>query len=184
MPDALPFLQEFLPPNEIEVFCIEQAEAIRVLGKRVIGDIIEIGNRLIAVKQCLDHGKWLPWLEREFGWSERTARNYIAVAQLFVGKSATVTDLQIDVGALYLLAGPSVPEVVREKAVELAEQGECITKALADLSERQAAEIAKAVGEATLRLANDKAALQEEIADHCRHRPRRRAVTECENPQR
>jgi hypothetical protein len=35
------------------------AEAIRVLGRRVVGDTIEIGNRPIAVKARLPHGQWL-----------------------------------------------------------------------------------------------------------------------------
>src|SRR3954467_148349 len=94
---------------ETEIFCAENAEAIRVLGKRVVGDIIEIGNRLIAVKQRLQHGEWLPWLDREFGWSRQTADNFIHVAERFADLP-TVGNLPIDAGALYLLAGPAVPE--------------------------------------------------------------------------
>jgi hypothetical protein len=71
------------------------------LGKRAVHDIIEIGRRLI--EELAGHGNWLPWLEREFGWSEQTARNYMAVAERF--KSPTVGDLLIDASALYLLAG-------------------------------------------------------------------------------
>jgi hypothetical protein len=132
MNDLLPMAESILPASSTDRFCAEQAEAIRVLGRRVVGDIIEIGNRLIAVKGRLQHGEWLPWLEREFGWSERGAQNYIAVANAFSGKSATVADLPIDAGALYLLAGPTVPEPAREKAVERAEQGDRITKAEAE----------------------------------------------------
>jgi hypothetical protein len=28
-------------------------------------------------------GNWLAWLDREFGWHENTARNYIRVAEAF-----------------------------------------------------------------------------------------------------
>jgi hypothetical protein len=92
----------------------------------VIGDIFEIGTRLIAVRKALAHGQWLPWLDREFGWKEVTAWNYINVAERF--KSSTVEDLPIDASALYLLASPSVPEEVREEAVKEAESGTRITR--------------------------------------------------------
>lgn len=70
-------------------------------------------QRLLAVKQHLPHGEWLPWLEREFGWREQTARNFMQVAGAF-SKSPTFGDLadcQIDAGALYAIsAGDAAPE--------------------------------------------------------------------------
>jgi hypothetical protein len=98
----------------------EHAEAIRVLGRRVAGDIIEIGNRLIAVRERLPHGRWLPWLDQEFGWGETTARKFMAVAESF-GESSLSVDLPIDASALYALAGPTVPPAVRGRARELVE---------------------------------------------------------------
>ena len=52
-------------------------------GRHVAGDIVEIGNRLIAVKAALDHGAWLSWLDEEFGWSRQSADRFIAVAEAF-----------------------------------------------------------------------------------------------------
>lgn len=80
------------------------AETIRVLGKRVAADIVEIGQRLIAVRETCGHGCHSPWLDKEFGWKESTAYNYIAVAERFTGKLPTVGTLLIDASALYLLA--------------------------------------------------------------------------------
>jgi hypothetical protein len=51
----------------------EDAAAIKALGKRVVGDLIEIGRRLTRDKDICGHGHWLPWLDREFGWSDKTA---------------------------------------------------------------------------------------------------------------
>lgn len=45
-------------------------------GWRPLPNFTEIGQRLIAVKEKLGHGARLPWLDREFGWSEQA----IAVA--------------------------------------------------------------------------------------------------------
>ena len=44
-------------------------------------------------------------------------------------KLPTVSNLPIDASALYLLAGPSVPEQARQVAIEKAEAGDRITKA-------------------------------------------------------
>jgi hypothetical protein len=57
------------------------AEAIRVLGRRVIGDVIEIGRGLAISKGLCGHGRWLPWLEREFGWSDDSALRFMQVAE-------------------------------------------------------------------------------------------------------
>jgi cytochrome c553 len=46
----------------------------------------------IQVKEALGHGRFLRWIEAEFGMSERAARNFMGVATTF--KSATVADLR------------------------------------------------------------------------------------------
>jgi Protein of unknown function (DUF3102) len=76
--------------------------------------IIEIGRELIAAKAEAAHGEWLPWLDREFGWSERTARNFMQVADAF--KSASVADftgLSIDATALYALSAPDGEQITK-----------------------------------------------------------------------
>jgi hypothetical protein len=65
----------------------------------------------------------------EFCWSERSAQNFMSVAEKF--KSAIIADLPIQPSAAYLLAAPSVPDEAREKAVKKAEAGEGITFATA-----------------------------------------------------
>ena len=106
------------------------ADRIRERVKKTVEDIIEVGNDLLAVKEALDHGYFSPWLKAEFGWSERTARNFMAVADQF-GKSAIFADLPIQPSAAYFLAAPSVPDEARQVAVEKAEAGEEITVATA-----------------------------------------------------
>jgi hypothetical protein len=105
------------------------ADRIRERIKKTVEDIIEVGNDLLAVKETLPHGQFLPWLRAEFGWSERSAQNFMGVAEQF--KSAKIADLPIQPSAAYLLAAPSVPDEAREKAVEKAEAGEEITFAAA-----------------------------------------------------
>jgi Protein of unknown function (DUF3102) len=120
-------LQGSQPPHErvphAQVLA-EHAESIRKLGERVIGDVIEIGRRLSECKKLLGHGNWLPWIEREFRWSERTARNYILVYEFALSKSVNVADLAIDVSAVYLLAAPSTSEDARAEVLRRGMAGE------------------------------------------------------------
>jgi hypothetical protein len=105
------------------------ADRIRERVKKTVEEIIEVGNDLLAVKDALPHGQFLPWLKAEFGWSERSAQNFMSVAEKF--KSAKIADLPIQPSAAYFLAAPSIPDEARQKAVEKAEAGQEITFATA-----------------------------------------------------
>ena len=119
---------EELDEEEREFVVLAQhAEVIRALGKRVVHDVIEIGRRLTDAKARCGHGNWLPWLDREFGWSDSTALRYMQAHQFATDKSVTVTDLSLK--SLYLLAAPSTPEAARDEVIERSEAGEHLTPA-------------------------------------------------------
>jgi hypothetical protein len=106
----------------------EHATAIRQLGKRVVADVIEIGCRLADCRDNhLEHGQWLPWLKKEFGWTDRTARNFINVYEQ--SKLEKFSDLNLPVSSLYLLCAPSTPEEHRKIILERAGAGEEIKRA-------------------------------------------------------
>jgi Protein of unknown function (DUF3102) len=85
--------------------------------------VIETSQRLAEAKVLAGHGGWLPWLEREFGWDERTAQRYMSAYQLSL-KYDTVSDLDLPMRGLYLLARPSTPEPVRQEVIQRTEAGE------------------------------------------------------------
>jgi hypothetical protein len=101
----------------------EHAVAIKALGKRVIADVIEIGARLTECKRICGHGNWLPWLEREFGWTDKTAENFINVHKLG-GKFENFSNLDLPLSGLYLLAAPSTSDEARTEIIERAQAGE------------------------------------------------------------
>jgi hypothetical protein len=71
------------------------------------------------------HGNWLPWLEREFGWAERTAQNFIGVYEAQQNfKSAKFADFNLPVSALYLITAEKTPAEARERVLDLAANGE------------------------------------------------------------
>ena len=54
-------------------FVQEHAAEIRRLARRAVGDMLTIGQHLIAVKDRLQHGQFGQWLAAEFAWSQSLA---------------------------------------------------------------------------------------------------------------
>jgi hypothetical protein len=106
----------------------EHVAEIKRLCKRGVSDVAEIGSRLTACKELLDHGDWLPFLEKEFGWSEDTAERFIQVARL-TKQIPQIAEYGIPLSGVYLLAAKSTPPQAREEIIELAEAGEKVTVA-------------------------------------------------------
>ena len=94
--------------------------------QRSAQDIWEIGQRLGDVRDELKHGQFESWLKAEFGWSRRTAYNFIKVYEAF-GERAKLAQINISASALYILAAPSTPQKVREEYLLKAKEGEKIT---------------------------------------------------------
>jgi hypothetical protein len=66
---------------------------------------IRIGELLAEQKAQLKHGDWLPWVNENLEFSERTARNYLSLFQRREElKSANIADLT---DAYRMLAGPA-----------------------------------------------------------------------------
>ena len=99
---------------------------IRERLQRSAQDIWEIGQRLFDVRDQLKHGQFDSWLKAEFGWSRRTAYNFIKVYEAF-GERTKLAQINISASALYLLAAESTPPEVREEYLLKAEKGEKIT---------------------------------------------------------
>src|SRR6516165_12161524 len=97
------------------------AAKIQQHQRRTSLEIIEIGTDLIKVKGALEHGHFIAWLEAEFGWTDRTARNYMRAALVFGAKSETVSVLPP--ATIYLLSSPSTPETTTGEIVAELESG-------------------------------------------------------------
>ncbi|MBW4549959.1 MAG: DUF3102 domain-containing protein [Aphanocapsa sp. GSE-SYN-MK-11-07L] len=107
------------------IFVRQRTNEIKKLIRRTAQDCVDIGQKLIEVKQQLGHGNFEAWLRVEFDWGEWTARKFIQLAQKF--KSVKFTDLSIATSALYLLASSSTPGDACQEILERASQGEVIT---------------------------------------------------------
>lgn len=105
----------------------EAAVRIKVRMARTASDIIEIGKDLIAVKEALGHGQFLPWIEAEFGMSADSAHRFMNVADRLGSQIPHGAEFQPT--ALYALAAPSTPDELVEQVVARASDGETFTAA-------------------------------------------------------
>lgn len=105
-------------------FVQQRTGEIRQLMKRTAQDIIELGQKLIAVKDRIGHGYFLSWLEAEFGWSYPTAARFMQVASSF-NESYQIDNFAPS--ALYEIFAPSTSDAAREEALKRAASGEPIT---------------------------------------------------------
>jgi hypothetical protein len=70
------------------------AAELDTLGKTALEKASEAGRLLIECKARLQHGEWLPWLESNFSFTDRTARNWMRISEAHdAGKLENVSDL-------------------------------------------------------------------------------------------
>jgi hypothetical protein len=112
---------------EDQAFVREVADRIRTRMSHTAQSIIEIGRDLIAVKARLGHGNFLPWIDSEFGMTDKSAERFMSVAERFGDKFDSVSTLSAT--ALYELAAPSTPEEVRSEVEARVASGQSVTTA-------------------------------------------------------
>lgn len=100
--------------QELTEFNIEKTTAeILILKDQTAQNIIEIGKRLIKVKDNLPHGEYLNWLENKVDFSDRTARNFMKVAMTFENWQPVA-----NLGTRKLLALAGLDEEDREEIIK------------------------------------------------------------------
>ncbi|WP_407884041.1 DUF3102 domain-containing protein, partial [Scytonema sp. NUACC26] len=56
--------------NKTQIVVQQHTKEIKSLMRRTAQDIINIGQKLLEVKEQLGHGHFETWLKSEFDWSE------------------------------------------------------------------------------------------------------------------
>lgn len=141
------FDYSLLDPETKDLVMTRTAE-IKILLKQTGLGIIEIGKALIDVKERIVHGNWLTWLETEFGLKERSAQDFMRIAENEKLKSANFALIaNFQSTALRLLFAQSAPEDAQDEALASAEAGEMITytrakEMIAEAKEKARAEAA------------------------------------------
>ncbi len=122
------------------------ADRIRGRMARAAAEVAAIGQDLIVVKAMLSEGKFLNWIDAEFGMSKSTAYNMIAVAKRFGERLPILGSLSPTV--LYRLAAPSTSDDVVDVVVEKAQAGDKVTVAMVNELRAERDDLKKRVAKA------------------------------------
>lgn len=83
---------------------------------------VRIGELLAQQKGALKHGEWLPWLETNIQFTDRTARNYMRVYKKRDQiKTETISDLT---DAYKFLVEPTFDDPIKTLDLDLVDSGE------------------------------------------------------------
>lgn len=110
--------------------------ALQIQGNRVL---LAIGRRLIAAKDKLSHGDWLPWLE-SVNIPPRLAQRYMKLAREWSANASLLSDLGMT-KALILL---SLPEEAQEEFVAETHVVDGEEKSIADMTAKELADAIQA----------------------------------------
>lgn len=102
------------------------AERVRSFERRAGREMVDLGGALLRMKDRLGHGRFLPWLQAEFGGKVRTAQRYMEMHEAFGSKYDTVSYLPPT--TLQVLA--SAPNSAREEIVAEIEAGKQVPPAI------------------------------------------------------
>ena len=139
MPQLIAKEFDYGPLGESARIAVQQKTAeIRSRMNKAARNIIEIGERLIAVKEQLPHGQFRHWLKAEFGWGKTTAHRMMKVATTF--KCPNLDHLTVSPSALYRLASDNTPQEVRDQFIHNAQDGKTVTYAEVKEAVRRAVE--------------------------------------------
>lgn len=99
-----------MPPDTAQILDAVQAalaaeDQAKASVQMLLRSKVEAGRMLEIKRRSLEHGSWLPWLAEHLTISERTARNWIKLAQFADRYGAADIENAQTVRAAYVLAG-------------------------------------------------------------------------------
>lgn len=108
------------------------AGTIKAKNTKGISIVFEIGADLMAAQEVLancKNGIFLGWIAEEFGFSRRTAYNFISATKVFGDQNILCNSCTVS--ALYLLAADGCPAKATEEGLKLLKSGKLVTQKLA-----------------------------------------------------
>ena len=112
--------------EELQASSIEQLTTeILIYKQQTAQNIIEIGKRLIAVKEQLPHGEWGKWLEEKVDFTHQTANKFMKVAE----EMSNYASMR-NIGTAKIFALLSLPQEKRQDFIESHPVDEMTTREL------------------------------------------------------
>lgn len=144
-------MSDIISTRSLEVIGAE----IRALTASMLGNVIEIGRRMVEAKELLPHGEFGPWIKENTGYSHSTANNFMRLFNEYGNPQQSLFGAEVEnsqtfgklsyTKALALLALPSAEE--REAFVETHDVDAMSTREL-EQAIRERDEAQKALAEA------------------------------------
>lgn len=97
-----------------EEFLAQAEGQIRGYGKLVVSGIVEIGRKLVEVKDRVGQAGLEDFVTDRLKWSRASGYRFIAVFGMLSQSQIETEDLTIDASSLYRIAAPSTPAEVRQ----------------------------------------------------------------------
>jgi hypothetical protein len=111
------FDYDSLPPEHVRVLKDAFIQISLCVGGTARA-IVAIGRHLLAVKELLDRGQFVRWVEAECVFSLRSAQNYMTVARFMNRQNATFANLPP--ATLYMISAKKAPPEFVSEVVALA----------------------------------------------------------------
>lgn len=102
-------------------------DEINGFGRKALDNAIRIGELLTQEKAKLDHGEWLPWVQVNMPFTDRTARNYI---RCFEKRDRLKSENVSDLAEAYRLLAPPPDHRPKHKAIDQAAIDQIVDVAL------------------------------------------------------
>lgn len=102
---------------------LQQAELIRARLRKHTEDIIETGRDLLAVKDKIDHGLFVRWIEIELKIAPRTAKAFMSAARMADETKSAMVAL-LPPATVYRLAAKSTPPEIRNQVLDRVARGD------------------------------------------------------------
>ncbi len=122
---------------------------LKAYKQQAAQSFIEIGKRLIEAKAQLSHGEWLEWLKNEAEFSERSAQNFMRIAENYSNPQPIA-----DLSYTKLLALLQVPEDEREQFLAESHLVNGEEKTVQDMTTRELEQVVRERDEANQRAAD------------------------------
>lgn len=75
--------------SEVQLYEINQLKTeVIILANQMATNILEIGKRLLAIREMVEHGQWNTWVEQNLPFSRRWANQYIRAYKEFGNSSS------------------------------------------------------------------------------------------------
>lgn len=110
-------------------FVQQKTEIIRRLSRTTAARMLEIGKAFYQIQERLPRGLWVLWIEYETDWPRGSVHKMVQVYKTFGDLDVTQNDVPVTV--LQVLARKDVPDTAKEEARERIISGQPLTKEIA-----------------------------------------------------